>query len=233
MHRAKLSIFVAVLWSFLAAAALAAAPTSESPTNPPDRSSAPLVANDEIRRWTTSVDGGSSGHHSEWTFERAQREWRRMVRPVQHVGVPGYEWETGVFWDGSLYFGPETRLEQAVAGLKDNPMHLCVAFGEKPRFIDRRGTNHPDISRSLDTGRLPIPSIETRDGDLVWRETVFAHLLERETSEGLSPRKDDLLVTHMRWRVINRGATSRTGYLWLFPSDTSHVRLGYKCEVDA
>jgi hypothetical protein len=236
-------VAVAGVWLSLAAIHTTSADPSTSAANestpkaaastPPNASHGNLVSNDEIRRWTTAVDGGSSGPQSEWTFERAQREWQRMVRPVQHVGIPGYEWETGVFWDGSLYFGPETRLEQAVAPLKDNPMHLCVAFGEQPRFIDRRGTNHSDISRSLEMGRLPIPSIETRDGDLTWTETVFAHLLDRAPSEGLSPRPDDLLVTHMRWKVTNRGTTRQTAHLWLYPMDTSRVRLGYKCEVDS
>lgn len=26
----------------------------------------------------------------EWTFEQARQCWQTMVRPVQHVGVPGY-----------------------------------------------------------------------------------------------------------------------------------------------
>src|ERR1017187_10384837 len=42
----------------------------------------------------------------EWTWEEARKLWKPMTRAVQHVGVPGYEWQAGVLWDGSLVFGP-------------------------------------------------------------------------------------------------------------------------------
>lgn len=196
------------------------------------RESAPLLSDAEIRALTTSAAGGSPSGDSEWTLEAARRQWHPMIRCVQHVGVPGYPWQTAVLWDGSLVCGPFWRLEGAVAPLGDNLLHLCVAFGQPPRFLDRTGTDTRDITRSLDGGRLPIPTIESRDGSLVWQETVFAHLLDRTPEEGMLPHPHDLLVTHMCWRVRNSGLTAQTGRLWLFPSDTSHVRFGYKCAVD-
>jgi len=42
----------------------------------------------------------------EWTQEAALRCWRPMVRPVSHVGVPGFQFQTAVMWDGALVCGP-------------------------------------------------------------------------------------------------------------------------------
>lgn len=193
---------------------------------------AELLSEAETRRLTMPVASGSAGTDSEWTFEAARQQWHPMIRPVQHVGVPGYQWQTAVFWDGSLVFGPFWRLEQAVAPLGNNLMHLSVAFGEPIRFMDRSGTNAPSIRRYLEGGRLPIPSVESRDGNLLWRETVFAHLLNRQPEEGMRPKPEDMLITHMCWKVRNTGLTVQTGHLWLYPADTSHVRFGYKCTVD-
>jgi hypothetical protein len=55
--------------------------------------------------------------NKEWTFEEAKKFWKPMTRAVQHVGVPGYGWQAGVFWDGSLLFGPlnEFRATPALA----------------------------------------------------------------------------------------------------------------------
>jgi hypothetical protein len=40
----------------------------------------------------------------EWTLEEARKHWKPMVRPVQHVGLPGYQFQAGVLWDGSLVY---------------------------------------------------------------------------------------------------------------------------------
>lgn len=42
----------------------------------------------------------------EWTLEQARLHWKPMVRPMQHVGVPGYQFHAGVLWDGALELGP-------------------------------------------------------------------------------------------------------------------------------
>jgi hypothetical protein len=193
---------------------------------------AKLLSEEETRQLTTPAANGSAGTESEWTFEAARRQWRPMIRPVQHVGIPGYQWQTAVMWDGSLVFGPFWRLEGAVAPLGNNLMHLSVAFGEPIRFLDRTGADTPSINRFLEGGRLPIPTVESRDGNLLWRETVFAHLLDRKPEEGMAPQPEDILITHMCWKVRNTGLTAQTGHLWLYPGDTSHVRFGYKCTVD-
>jgi len=44
--------------------------------------------------------------HCEWTFEQARQRWKPMTRAVQHVGMPGYQFQAGVMWDGGLVFGP-------------------------------------------------------------------------------------------------------------------------------
>jgi hypothetical protein len=38
---------------------------------------------------TQATDEGA-----EWTLEQAHQCWQPMVRPVQHVGVPGYQFQT-------------------------------------------------------------------------------------------------------------------------------------------
>ncbi len=173
---------------------------------------------------------------SEWTLEQARKCWQPMTRAVQHVGVPGFEFQVGVMWDGSLVFGPLQFLNLKVmredlALLGSSPLHLSVGYGNPLRFVDRPGTGKPEIRRWLEEGRLPIPHIETADGELIWQERVFAHLLGRELGEGMQPGRDDKLVVHARIKVRNGGWATRTGHLWLHLGDTSQVRFGYKCRM--
>ncbi len=172
----------------------------------------------------------------EWTLEQARKCWKPMTKAVQHVGVPGYQFQTGVLWDGSMIWGPLSFLnlkvmQQELAPLGNHHMHISVGYGQPMRFVDRKGTANPQILRWLEEGRLPIPHIETHDGDLVWQERVFAHLLDRNPEEGVKPSPDDLLVTHVRFQVRNTGRARRTGHLWLHFGDTSRMRLFYKCYV--
>src|SRR5689334_14043360 len=105
-----------------------------------------------------------------WTLERARALWSPMVRrPVEHVGVPGYGFQCGVLWDGGLVFGPlDFRglevMKQELAPLGDEALHVSVAFGDPPRFVDRQGSASPQIRRWLDEGCLPIPTVETKEG---------------------------------------------------------------------
>jgi hypothetical protein len=99
------------------------------------------------------------------------------------------------------------------------------------RFVDRRGTNSPDIKRWLESGRLPVPHVQTKDGDLIWHETVFAHLLDRNLEDGMTPKPDDTLVVHIRFQVKNTGVEPRTAHAWLYASSIDQVSLGYSCEV--
>ncbi|MBM3474278.1 MAG: hypothetical protein FJX75_13495 [Armatimonadetes bacterium] len=179
---------------------------------------------------------GAAEEGGEWTAERALACWKPMVRPVQHVGIPGYQFQTGVLWDGSLVFGPlgfrELKVMQAeTADLGDSLLHVSVAFGEPPRFVDRKGANAPAIRRWLEEGRLPILTVETTDGDLLWRETVFAHLLGRKADEGMTPEPSDVLVTHALFHVSNTGETPQQAHLWLHLGDVSQVHFGYKCGI--
>jgi hypothetical protein len=172
----------------------------------------------------------------EWTFEEARKKWMPMTRAVQHAGVPGYQFQVGVMWDGSLLFGPLEFLDLDVmkreaASLGNHFLHLCVGYGDRMRFIDRRGAGNAAICRGLEDGRLPIPHVETRDGGLLWHETVFAHLLGRGLEDGMEPSADDVLVAHARFRVRNTGSAASSGHLWLYFGDTSQVRFGYKCRV--
>jgi len=175
----------------------------------------------------------SSQARSEWTLEQAEKQWTPMVHPVQHVGVPGYQFQAGVLWDGSLVFGPlafrELKvMQRETAPLGPNPLHLSVGFGDPMRFVDRKGTRSPSVSRRLEEGYLPIPHVTTRDGCLEWDETVFAHLLDRDFAAGLEPRPGDTLVVHAAFGVRNTGDEDVTGHLWLHFADTSQVQFGYK-----
>jgi len=158
-----------------------------------------------------------------------------MSRAVQHVGVPGYEFQTGVMWDGAMMFGPlgfrELKvMQQEIAPLGNHYLHVSFGYGEPMRLVDRQGTNSPAIRRSIEGGRLPIPSIDTRDGDLAWTETVFAHLLDRSAEQWLDAKEGDTLVTHAVVRVKNAGYAKRTGHLWMHFGDTGQVQFGYKCQ---
>jgi hypothetical protein len=172
---------------------------------------------------------------SEWTLEQARRCWKPMTRAVEHVGVPGYQFQTGVMWDGALVFGPlafrEFKvIQEETAPLGNHLLHVSFGFGEPMRLRDRKGTNQPQIRRWLEDGRLPIPHVETRDGDLGWEETVFAHLWNRPLGQQSEPKPGDMLLTHAVFRVRNGGLTRRTGYLWMHFGDTGQVHFGYKCE---
>jgi hypothetical protein len=197
--------------------------------------------------------GAEKPAEEEWTFEGAMKCWKPMTRAVQHVGIPGCEWQTGVMWDGALVFGPleayrnnpsmqqELRLlggtsardvPQSGTYEPHNLLHLSVAHGEPMRFADRRGTGNPSVRRRLEAGRLPLPHVETEDGALLWTETVFAHLIGRGLQDGMDPRPEDMPITHAVFKVRNRGVRAETGHLWLHFADTSRVTFGYKCAQD-
>lgn len=170
----------------------------------------------------------------EWTFEEARKQWQPMVRAVQHVGVPGYQFQAGVLWDGAVVCGPlgfrELQvMQQEIAPLGHNLLHLSVGFGDPLRFVDRRGAGNPTIRRCLEGGRLPIAHVVTREGDLTWHETVFAHLLDRPLKASLLSSPEDLLVVQVRFMVCTTGVARRTGHLWLHFGDASQVHFGYKC----
>jgi hypothetical protein len=172
---------------------------------------------------------------AEWTVGQARKCWKPMTRAVQHVGVPGYQFQTGVMWDGALVFGPlqfrELKvMQQEIAPLGNHYLHVSFGFGDPMRLVDRQGTNNPLIRRGLEGGRLPIPHIETRDGDLSWTETVFAHLLGRAADQWLDAGQDDVLVTQAVFCVRNTGYAKRTGHLWMHFGDTGQVQFGYKCQ---
>jgi hypothetical protein len=170
----------------------------------------------------------------EWTLEQARQCWQPMLRPVQHVGVPGYQFQAGVMWDGSLVFGPLDFLglkvmQAELAPLGENRLHVSVGFGDPMRLVDRKGTASADIRRELEQGRLPIPHVVTQDGRFIWDETVFAHLLDRAWDKSMQPDTNDVLVVHALFTVRNTDLARRTAHLWLHFGDASQVRFGYKC----
>lgn len=186
------------------------------------------------------------GETKEWTFAEARKHWKPMTRAVQHVGVPGYQFQTGVLWDGSLVFGPLhfwnlEGMKEELAAVGNRPMHVSIGYGDTMRFIDRRGNGNDHIRRNLEEGRLPIPHVETDDGELRWHETVFAHLLDRPFEDGMKPKSGDTLVTHALFKVENPSDQKKEGHLWLyfegkigrkfFVKDT-RLEFGYKSHVD-
>jgi hypothetical protein len=170
----------------------------------------------------------------EWTLERARAIWSPMVRPVEHVGVPGYPFQCGVLWDGGLLFGPIdfrglSVMKQELEPLGDAALHVSVAFGDPPRFVDRQGSASPQIRRWLDDGCLPIPAVVTTDGGFTWNEQVFARLLDRPCERDPKPRPDDVLVVFARFDATNSGAALATAHLTLHFGETSSIHYGYKC----
>ncbi len=94
--------------------------------------------------------------------------------------------------------------EAALSG--NNLFHLAFAYGDRMRSIDRTATRNPAIRRSLEGGRLSIPHVETQDGAVICKETVFAGLLGRKMQEAsMNPRRDDVQVTHVPFKVRNTG----------------------------
>jgi len=177
----------------------------------------------------------------EWTMERAKAEWETIKRPVMHLGMPGYQWQAGVLWDGSLLFGRQgySRNKPAVieeaASLGNNEMHLSIGYGNPMQFYERRwiGTS-TRRQRSLVENRLPLAQIQTtEDSGLEWNQTVFAHLLDRKPSEAMAPRADDVLVVHSLFDVVNASDRRQTAHLWVYCGDSSQTRLGYKTRVRA
>jgi len=167
-------------------------------------------------------------------LEEAKKLWKPMTRAVQHVGVPGYQWQAGVFWDGSLLFGPlnEFRYTPALAKecapLGRNLLNVTVGYGDPVRFQERSGIEDAKFQRSLEAGRLPLPHIATKDGNLLWDETVFSHLLDRDLEEGMKPSLDDILVVQATFKVRNSGSAPSVGHLWLHFGDTTDIIFGYK-----
>jgi len=130
---------------------------------------------------------------------------------------------------GPLEFYDFKVIRDEMAPLGGHLLHVSFGYGDTMRLVDRKGTLHPSIRRWLEQGRLPIPQVETRDGDLVWHETVFAHLLDRPMTPWPEPRPGDVLLTHAVVRVRNGGLAQRTGRLWIHFGDTKKVTFGYKC----
>jgi len=173
---------------------------------------------------------------TEWTFEEAKKRWKPMAKAVQHVGVPGHQWQAAVLWDGSIVCGPighrgHGAMVEECAPLGDNLLYVLFGYGEGSVSVDRRGLGSDRITRGLEDGRLPIPHIEIRDGDLIWSETVFAHLLGREMAEGMEPRPDDVLVVRARFRVRNTGEETRKAQIWMHFGEPSGFQFGYKVTV--
>ncbi len=172
------------------------------------------------------------GH--EWTLEEAEKYWRPMTRAVQHVGVPGHEWQAGVLWDGAMVFGPlkyargNAGMAKELALLGDNLLHVSAGYGNPAQFVERAATGNPAVTRSLEGGHLPIPHVQTKDGSLIWTQVVFAHFLDRPLEKGMEPREEDLLVLQARFSVRNTSADKAEGHLWLHMGDTSQVNFGYK-----
>jgi hypothetical protein len=190
----------------------------------------------QIRIWVliaaVLLSASAAGMAGEWTLESARRQWPRLANSVENVGVPGCQWQVGVFGNGGLLFGqtllrgynhPRLAEELKLTGAGNNMLHVSAGFGDSMRLIDRLGSNSPAIRKGLQEGRLPMPYIETWDGDLVWHETVFAHLLDRKMEEGMNPRPDDAMVVQVKFSVRNAGSARRTGHLWLHFGDTSQT----------
>ena len=149
--------------------------------------------------------------------------------------MPGYEFQTGVMWDGALVFGPlgfrELKvMQQEIAPLGNHYLHVSFGYGEPMRLVDRQGTNSPVDPPQHRRG--PASDSQHRnprrrsglDGDRV--RPSFG----RPAEQWLDAKQDDMLVTHAVFRVENAGYAKRTGHLWMHFGDTGQVQFGYKCQ---
>lgn len=157
-----------------------------------------------------------------------------MTRAVEHIGVPGYEWQTGVLWNGALFFGPEVDsrstagMREEAARLGDNALHISIGYGEEIDFPDRLGSGGVDVRHRLDHGYIPVPKVLLQHDGLDWEETVFGRLLGRGMEDGMQPADNDVLVTYVRFKAVNRSTKPAEGRLWLHFGDTSQIVYGYK-----
>ena len=131
---------------------------------------------------------------------------------------------------GPLSFRDLKVMQQEIAPLGNHYLHVSIGYGEPMRLVDRQGTNNPAVRRGIEDGRLPIPTVETRDGDLAWSESVFAYLLGRPADQWLEAKENDTLVTEAVISVENKGYARRTGHVWMHFGNTDQVHFGYKCE---
>ncbi len=183
---------------------------------------------------TAGYAGEQTDREAEWTFEKARKLWKPMQHSVAHVGVPGYEWQAGVLWNGGLFFGPEADLrkeagmKEETAELGNNLLHVSVGYGSEIEFHDRLGRGSAHVRHSLEDGYLPIPHIATQHDGLDWEQTVFARLLGKKLTDGMHPADNDVLVVFTRFRASNPSAKPASGHLWLHFGDTSQINYGYK-----
>lgn len=169
----------------------------------------------------------------EWSRAEAQKHWSPMVHPVQHVGAPGFNFQTAVMWDGSLVFGPLgfrnlEVMKHEVAQFASEPMHVSFLYGKTPQLVDRLASRNPLVTRRLSDGFLPIPIVETADGEFLWTETVCAYLLARPLSGCPSPTQQDNLITQVQLTAKNSASTAATRSVWIHFGTDSQVSLGYK-----
>lgn len=169
----------------------------------------------------------------EWSRAEAQKHWSPMVHPVQHVGAPGFNFQTAVMWDGSLVFGPLgfrnlEVMKHEVAQFASEPMHVSFLYGKTPQLVDRLALRNPLVTRRLSDGFLPIPIVETADGEFIWTETVCAYLLARPLSGCPSPTQQDNLITQVQLTAKNSASTAATRSVWIHFGTDSQVSLGYK-----
>jgi hypothetical protein len=119
-------------------------------------------------------------------------------------------------------------IAREVAALGDNALHVSVGYGNPMEFSNRAGLTTSYVQKELLDGRLPMPHVRSKDGDLFWEEDVYAHLLGRDFDEGMSSAESDVLVIHAKFTVRNTAAEHKAGHLWLHFGDTSQIQLGYK-----
>lgn len=175
----------------------------------------------------------------EYTFDRAIENWQLPRRGVIHIGIPGYQWQAGVFWDGSLLFGPTNSLRNVSAVSKecielgDNQAHVSFAYGSPMRFIDRRGNANPVIKRSFFDNLFPIPEISFIQDGIRYEQTVFANFLDNPPEYGMVKSEGtDTLITCSKFEVSNPSSKKRSSSVWIYFGDLAHTRYFYKTVVD-
>ena len=195
-----------------------------------------------------AAEGGDAALPApEWTYEQAAKIWKPMTRAVQHVGVPGCQWQTGVMWDGALLFGP---LDFRYLSVMQDELKLLGSRGEHRKGIKtlwviastsqwRTGVRctsrtgwaqaNPPFGAGWKMGGCLFPAWRLPMATSSGRRAFLLDLLNRDFAEGMDSQPDDLPITHAIFKVRNRGSQPQVGHLWLHFADTTQVTLGYKC----
>jgi len=139
-------------------------------------------------------------------------------------------------WDGSIVFGPHMYPRanadcnaEAQPLWGDNYMH-CAWRTANPAVRGSHRQKSIAIKRRAHGRQAFHAGRGDQDGDLAWQETVFSHLLGRD-SRRHEARLEDKLVVQAHFRVCNTGYARRVGRLLVLLTDLKNTWFAYDATV--